>query len=313
MQNEKTQSTYEIRKMAGASPGVEALPMKKHSFSVELAEKYGIVEALMLDYFYFWVQNNQKKSEEAKFHDGRYWVYSSVRKLAEAHPYISHGKLQRALQHLKDEGAVLTGQFNKMGWDKTIWYTLSDEILDLYQNGTGCTKLVQGVYQNGTRTYQNGTRVYQNGTRVYQNGTTIPIQTPIQTPIQKDDEGCAREQTILPGEVNQEHSERREMGRAHYTQAVECYERNMGTIATPMLAELVTSLVDEVGLEIFCKAAEIGGRNNAKGFKYVERVALNIKEGKGFKLKAPAKRGNDVAGATEEALKILESGEIIEL
>jgi len=41
--------------------------MKKHSFSVELAEKYGIVEALMLDYFYFWVQNNQKKSEEAKY------------------------------------------------------------------------------------------------------------------------------------------------------------------------------------------------------------------------------------------------------
>jgi len=84
--------------------------------------------------------------------------------------------------------------------------------------------------------------------------------------------------------------ERREMGRAHYTQAVECYERNMGTIATPMLAELVTSLVDEVGLEIFCKAAEIGGRNNAKGFKYVERVALNIKEGKEFKLEAPTKQ-----------------------
>ena len=273
--------------------------MKKHSFSVALAEKYGIVEALMLDYFFFWVQNNQKKSEEAKFHNGRYWVYSSVRKLAEAHPYISHGKLQRALQHLKDEGAVLTGQFNKMGWDKTTWYTLSDEVLDLYQNGTGCTKMVQGVYQNGTR--------------VYQNGTTIPIQTPIQTPIQKDDEGYAREQTILPSEVNQKHSERRELGRAHYTQAVECYERNMGTIATPMLAELVASLVDEVGLEVFCKAAEIGGRNNAKGFKYVERVALNIKEGKEFKPKAPAKRANDVVGTTEETLKILESGEIIEL
>lgn len=143
---------------------------------------------------------------------------------------------------------------------------------------------------------------------------TSAIQTPIQTPIQEDDGENAREQPSLPGKVNQEHSERRENGRAVYTQAVECYEKNMGTIATPMLAELVQSLVDEVGLDIFCKAAEIGGRNNAKGFRYVEKVAVNIKEGKTFR--APQKhkgRGNDVVETTAEALQLLESGEIIDL
>ena len=154
----------------------------------------------------------------------------------------------------------------------------------------------------------------QNETGVSQNETTIPIQTPIQTPIQEDDGENAREQPSLPGKVNQEHSERRENGRAVYTQAVECYEKNMGTIATPMLAELVQSLVDEVGLDIFCKAAEIGGRNNAKGFRYVEKVAINIKEGKTFR--APRKHngsGNDVVETTAEALQLLESGEIIDL
>ena len=87
----------------------------------------------------------------------------------------------------------------------------------------------------------------------------------------------------------------------------------MGTIATPMLAELVQALVDEVGLEIFCKAAEIGGRNNAKGFRYVEKVAINIKEGKSFQ--APKRKGrrNDVVETTAEALQLLESGEIIDL
>ena len=156
--------------------------------------------------------------------------------------------------------------------------------------------------------------MFQNETGLFQNETTIPIQTPIQTPIQEDDGENAREQPSLPGKVNQEHSERRENGRAVYTQAVECYEKNMGTIATPMLAELVQSLVDEVGLDIFCKAAEIGGRNNAKGFRYVEKVAVNIKEGKTFR--APQKHkgcGNDVVETTEEALQLLESGEIIDL
>ena len=281
--------------------------MKKHSFSVELAERFGIVEALLLDYFFFWINNSQKKKEKDKYHDGRYWVYGSVRKIAEAHPYLSRAKVHRALKKLEEAGAIKTDAFNKMCWDKTTWYTLTDEILDLSQNETG------GVSKRN-RVSQNETGVSQNETGVSQNETTIPIQTPIQTPIQEDDGENAREQPSLPGKVNQEHSERRENGRAVYTQAVECYEKNMGTIATPMLAELVQSLVDEVGLNIFCKAAEIGGRNNAKGFRYVEKVAINIKEGKTFR--APRKhngRGNDVVESTAEALQLLESGEIIDL
>ena len=274
--------------------------MKKHSFSVEFAERFGIVEALLLDYFFFWISNSQKKKEKDKYHAGRYWVYGSVRKIAEAHPYLSRAKVHRALKKLEEAGAIKTDAFNKMCWDKTTWYTLTDEFLDLSQNETG------GVSKRN--------RVSQNETGVSQNETTIPIQTPIQTPIQEDDGENAREQPSLPGKVNQEHSERRENGRAVYTQAVECYEKNMGTIATPMLAELVQSLVDEVGLEIFCEAAEIGGRNNAKGFRYVEKVAVNIKEGKTFR--APRKRkgrGTDVVETTAEALQLLESGEIIDL
>ena len=281
--------------------------MKKHSFSVEFAERYGIVEALLLDYFFFWINNSEKKKEKDKYHDGRYWVYGSVRKIAEAHPYLSRAKVHRALKKLEEAGAIKTDAFNKMCWDKTTWYTLTDEILALSQNETG------GVSKRN-RVSQNETGVSQNETGVSQNETTIPIQTPIQTPIQEDDGENAREQPSLPGKVNQEHSERRENGRAVYTQAVECYEKNMGTIATPMLAELVQSLVDEVGLDIFCKAAEIGGRNNAKGFRYVEKVAINIKEGKTFR--APQKhkgRGNDVVETTAEALQLLESGEIIDL
>ena len=274
--------------------------MKKHSFSVEFAERFGIVEALLLDYFFFWINNSQKKKEKDKYHDGRYWVYGSVRKIAEAHPYLSRAKVHRALKKLEEAGAIKTDAFNKMCWDKTTWYTLTDEILDLSQNETG------GVSKRN--------RVSQNETGVSQNETTIPIQTPIQTPIQEDDGENAREQPSLPGKVNQEHSERRENGRAVYTQAVECYEKNMGTIATPMLAELVQTLVDEVGLDIFCKAAEIGGRNNAKGFRYVEKVAINIKDGKTFRATRKHNgRGNDVVESTAEALQLLESGEIIDL
>ena len=64
MQNEKTQSFDEICKIAGTLTILEAVLMKKHSFSVEFAERYGIVEALLLDYFFFWINNSQKKKEK---------------------------------------------------------------------------------------------------------------------------------------------------------------------------------------------------------------------------------------------------------
>ena len=121
--------------------------MKKHSFSVEFAERFGIVEALLLDYFFFWINNSQKKKEKDKYHDGRYWVYGSVRKIAEAHPYLSFSKVHRALKKLEEAGAIKTDAFNKMRWDKTTWYTLTDEILDLFQNATGCFKMKQGCFK----------------------------------------------------------------------------------------------------------------------------------------------------------------------
>lgn len=50
--------------MAGTLTILEAVLMKKHSFSVEFAERFGIVEALLLDYFFSWINNSQKKKEK---------------------------------------------------------------------------------------------------------------------------------------------------------------------------------------------------------------------------------------------------------
>ena len=52
--------------MAGTLTILEAVLMKKHSFSVEFAERFGIVEALLLDYFFFWINNSQKKKDKVQ-------------------------------------------------------------------------------------------------------------------------------------------------------------------------------------------------------------------------------------------------------
>ena len=52
-----------------------------HSFDVELATKYGMVEAILLNHISFWLTKNKANNVHA--HEGRYWTYSTVKALAD--------------------------------------------------------------------------------------------------------------------------------------------------------------------------------------------------------------------------------------
>lgn len=95
-----------------------------HCFEVELAERYGILEALLLNHFLFWIKKN--KANGVHFHDGRYWTYNSVRAFCDLFPYASKKMIRNALDHLVDEGLLMTGNFNKLPFDQTKWYAFTD-------------------------------------------------------------------------------------------------------------------------------------------------------------------------------------------
>ena len=96
-----------------------------HSFNVEIATEYGIVEAILLEHLNFWITKN--RANEVNFYDGRYWTYSSTKALAQLLPYVSPKTISRALHHLEDEGLVLFGNYNKSAYDRTMWYALTEE------------------------------------------------------------------------------------------------------------------------------------------------------------------------------------------
>jgi hypothetical protein len=96
-----------------------------HSFSIFDARKYGVEEAILLHNLKFWIAKN--KANEKHFHDGRTWTYNSQRAFAELFPYMSVSKIQRALAKLEKQGAILKGNYNKMRYDRTAWYALTDE------------------------------------------------------------------------------------------------------------------------------------------------------------------------------------------
>ena len=104
----------------------------EHHFNVEIAEKYGILEAILLNNFYFWIKKNE--ANDKNFHEGMYWTYNSAKALHRLFPYASERKIRSAIKHLEDEGLVLTGNYNNSAYDRTMWYALTENATCILQN-----------------------------------------------------------------------------------------------------------------------------------------------------------------------------------
>lgn len=104
-----------------------------HSFSVEVAVEYGMAEAVVLEYMYFWCQKNEANRKNIK--DGLAWTYNSIKALCELFPYLTEKKIINTLKHLEDEGLLVSGCFNSNKYDRTKWYAVTKKGKSIYQNG----------------------------------------------------------------------------------------------------------------------------------------------------------------------------------
>lgn len=96
----------------------------EHSFNIELAKEYGILEAILLKNLWFWIEKN--RANEKNFYDGTYWTYNSTRAFNELFPYASESSIKRALKSLQEKGIIKTGNYNKSSYDRTLWYAFTD-------------------------------------------------------------------------------------------------------------------------------------------------------------------------------------------
>lgn len=123
----------------------------QHHFDVELATRYGMLEAIILNNLEFWTARNEANGQH--HHDGYYWTYNSTKALAELFPYVSQRQIQHALKHLRELGIIQTGNYNKSAYDRTLWYAFTDLGLSIMQkremeedeNGNGFTPQVQPI------------------------------------------------------------------------------------------------------------------------------------------------------------------------
>ena len=96
-----------------------------YAFDEDVAKVVGVEAAVVLDKFAWWVRQNE--ANRKNFHEGRYWTYNSTKAMEDMFPFFNMWKIGRLLKKLIDDGYLLTGKFNKLPFDRTLWYTLSDK------------------------------------------------------------------------------------------------------------------------------------------------------------------------------------------
>lgn len=96
-----------------------------HMFNVEVAEKYGMAEAVILEGMSFWCRSNAANGRN--IHDGLAYTYNSIRALHELYPYLSEKKIRGAIATLERGGLLVSGCFNKKPYDRTKWYAVTEK------------------------------------------------------------------------------------------------------------------------------------------------------------------------------------------
>ena len=97
----------------------------KHIFDIEIAKTYGVNAAILLENLGYWIKQNE--ANETNYYDGYYWTFNSRRAYREIFPYMSERQIDTAFRKLIDGGLVITGHYNKLAYDRTLWYALTQK------------------------------------------------------------------------------------------------------------------------------------------------------------------------------------------
>lgn len=105
------------------------------TFRSEDAIKYGVEEAIVIDRFRILI--GYHRANETHRHDGRTWIYNSLRALRDLFPWWSDWQLRRITSSLVQQSVLVTGSYNQNGYDRTKWWAFQNESIHLLKAANG--------------------------------------------------------------------------------------------------------------------------------------------------------------------------------
>lgn len=115
--------------------------MADHHFNVEIAKECGVNASILFSNIAYWIEHN--KANGINYHDGHYWTFNSMKAFSELFPYFSEKQIKTALKKLEDDGLIMTGNYNKLPFDRTKWYAVTNKGYTILNQGNANEQNVQ--------------------------------------------------------------------------------------------------------------------------------------------------------------------------
>lgn len=120
-----------------SEPPLQVLP--------SLAVKVGLNEAIVLQQFHYWLERSNN------IRDSHRWIYNSYQNWCKQFPFWSSATLRRTINNLEKQGLLISGNYNKAGFDKTKWYRIDYKRISkasAQNEQTKCSKRADGSARN---------------------------------------------------------------------------------------------------------------------------------------------------------------------
>lgn len=124
-----------------------------HSFNIDIAKKYGIEEAIILENMYFWLEKN--RANKKHIIDGQVWTYNTQTALSKLFPYINRSKIQRVMTKLEKLNLINRANHNDAKYDRTTWYALTPLGYSLFNMNNALCKMDNPLSNMNNRILQN--------------------------------------------------------------------------------------------------------------------------------------------------------------
>ena len=101
-----------------------------NSFDTGIARALGLNAAIVFQHIVYWLRVNSKK-KDAELIEGKYWMYETQKEIASYFEYISEDEVYKAIKKLVESGILIKSCLNPNPFDRTSWYTTSDQSIFL--------------------------------------------------------------------------------------------------------------------------------------------------------------------------------------
>ena len=262
----------------------------QHSFDTEIAAQYGIVEAILLNNFAFWLA--KKKANGQDFHDGRYWTYNSIKAFKELFPYLTENQLRRALNKLIEDGLIVTGNYNKAAYDRTLWYALTEKAMTILgvdlTNANG--KNHKSICEKNQMDFD------KKPNAIGQNHEPIPdINTDINTDINSSSSSNSTEQ------------KQESITAAAAKDVIVFWMDNTGQYGEVIRSD-ISEMTELYGVEFVKEAMREAIRSNVRNIKYVKKIVERMASGAERPTKNASVAGNAWGAAFEKLYGGVDNG-----